>query len=758
MIPAILSNLSEETRLRASSATPPPDGAGGSISKPTATPPLIAPTPPMRTTTIADDLFHPPLLQQSAQASLEALFAQANGQTLKSLVDPTWVYLSEHHAWADRAMVVEVVSVVAAAVGPQYQYILVQSLVERLKRREGGVEERCGFAVGVTVLIARGGGSGGVAAVELLETFVGLVAETAAGVYSGAGGEGGRVFHEALVEGVGALGIHVLYPTQLNDLVGFVVNRMGKVVVGGEEAVAVKKSLVRCLVKLVAVRRACLTPMESLTNLATGVALEEVPQGGGRRGEEEWQLDRFSTVTRSAVSPHGAQQQQQKRTSLTSFSAAKISPLLLTPLLPYLQDPSQDLRILISLFLNSTLALEIAQQHATTFNTIPPATEPDLDFLHHLYQSLHAYAQSPTLGPVDALAIGTLLVHLVSRFGTGANGLGRTLQLLVTLQNATTTTSPSSHRVVHALVMHHLMYIAKMYDVDELEAYVNTVQNAGVGEESGVPCTTDVDGLWRSVRYWVVQGGVGAADGVAARTFAGVAGGVVVAASPSVFVPLVCASKKVEGEEVRRKVGEVFVVDKGEGAAGGGVVIPAVVVGEVVVVGGSANGTPVVKPSFTPRVPSDGKSFRVEAVSVRSGTSFKMDLQPVKFEDLKDAISVHSSGESIRTANGSFRAITPVLPVNKKGKVDVKKLLNSISSSIKDVGQKSHFLEPSRLGKQHIRFSLDRSQSTDLQLKQQQESVSHGGGGAPTPANAVVDVTAEQPSAAPIMTVEKEGG
>ncbi|KAI8612997.1 hypothetical protein BC830DRAFT_515686 [Chytriomyces sp. MP71] len=208
IIPAILANLHEEGRLITTS--PPPQKKGAR-----------APIVPMRTT-LTDDLFTHPLQQQSAITSLGALLSNTNSKTLRMVLEPLWAEMDAKGEWRNDAHVAFIMDEIAAAVAPQYHYILLGSLVERVKVTALASLDRRGVVVGLAVLVSGGNGSS-VAAMELLEALVGQIHEASARQEAE-----NTSLQGALVEAVGALAIHLAYPTQLSDLVGFLVNRLVK--------------------------------------------------------------------------------------------------------------------------------------------------------------------------------------------------------------------------------------------------------------------------------------------------------------------------------------------------------------------------------------------------------------------------------------------------------------------------------------------------------------------------------------------------
>ncbi|KAJ3029786.1 UNVERIFIED_CONTAM: Protein EFR3 B [Siphonaria sp. JEL0065] len=719
MIPAILSNIQEEKRLRTTSTSLGTRKTSTTNHISTISPPgLPTPTPPMRThPSITDDLFTHPLLEQSAEESLSFLFKNGNRESLKFLVPPLWSFLEEKKLWADKTMVVHFMTIISGAVAPQYHYLLMASLLEKLKKKGGNgntgvnVVEKTGVVLAVTVLVSAGGaGAAGISVVELLEALVALVVETAVAADNDRIGEDGEVrgFHSMLVEGVGALGIHIAYPTQLNDIVSFIVNRVGRVEGPDAEQVSIRKSLIRCLLRVVAIRRICLSPMESLQSI--NLSSSGKPSIVSNLAETNFELDKFSTLTRVAM---GAQRTiRQKRTSLAF--PTKISSVLLIPLLPYLIDSNQDIRLLTGLFFNGAIALEVVQNQLDDSVNSAAAQQSDQEFVHQTYQKLYTYSLAETSGPVDYIAIGTLISMFLKRYGSGVDGVGRSVQFLMRLQKDAS--SKLRKVAVYRLLVDHLNELATVFTLPKLKVYVDAkMDEKSVGI---VPSTTRMETLHASIQYWVIQNGTGDSAGAAARTFSAAGDFESPALIPSTEVlPLLFQSNLINVETVKTKISEEFAVGEAGNASSS---LSSVHIGKrYSVVDGGLSVVATASTKLPSRDYEGLPSSKKDVESVRSGASFRMDT-PVKFEDLKDAISIHSTSTDIRIVDGSLRTVTPT----PKNKIDVKKLLSNISTSISNVSQKkSNFLEPSHLGKHSIRFASssggDRSQDLAARVEPQ---------------------------------------
>ncbi|KAI8620878.1 hypothetical protein BC830DRAFT_410472 [Chytriomyces sp. MP71] len=645
IIPAILSNLHEERRLI--STSPPPQKGGAPL-----------PTAPMQST-LTDDLFSKPLQQQSAFASLGALLANGNAKTLRIALDPLWAYMDANDEWRDDAHVAFLMDTIAAAVAPQHHYILLGSLLERVKAPALGPLNRRGVVVGLAVLVG-GGNSSGVAVVELLEALVGEIREASARKE-----EGSIALQGALVEAVGALAIHVVYPTQLSDLVGFIVNRLVK-----EDAVTCRKLLLRCLIYILTVRRAVLGPMESLANLA-----EEAPHS--RLDAAYFEVDRLDGLTLAALRDY--QHVRTKRTSL-AFPAARISPSLLIPTLDLLLDTDQDVRILEAMFLAAAFALDVAQRESK-------ANLEDAELVASLYPKLYAYVFGAGNGPVDIVAVGCVVAVLVRRFGTGAVGVGMSLQFAFQLQadiESNTNASQNTRVAVSSLVRDHLADLATAYKIRGLTASISPLP------ESPFPNTTRLDIFHASVVAHVL-GKPSDTILVVPRQFP--AKVVILPTEESLqkaaVLPLLWQNSFLNTPSVRDTVEAAFTADAPPHA-------PPTMSKTNSFTPGRAptpSGNEFLKPG---RLVGSGESSRsavIPAGAANGSLQSRADT-PIKFEDLKDAISVHSGAEGKANGDGGEGSVRSTSASVKIGdKVDVKKLLSGISMTVANMSPKK-FLEP----------------------------------------------------------------
>ncbi|KAJ3240390.1 Protein EFR3 B [Chytriomyces hyalinus] len=720
IIPALLSNLHEEKRIRSNSSTAQP---APSASQAKHRGEGHTPTPHMRKHSITDGLITNPLLHHSALESLSTLLSKTNAQNLRFVIAPVWAYMDKQGEWGQRAHVVFLVDAIVNAVAPQHRYVVMGSLLEKLgSLPTGSVKDRVGIVVALTVFVAGVGdvaaanegsnvGGAGIAVVELLEALVGHLVEIAGAAEQSSSGTGpeseAKQFYEALIEAIGALAIHVAYPTQLSDIISFIVNRLERMCSGANkgDGLAVKKALLRCLVRIVAVRRSCLSPLESL---ATRKEIEEVAEDA--EADSSFVLESFTSLSRNAASH--MRNSRSKRASLTF--PAKISPILLIPTLELLLDASQDVRILEAQFVHSALALEVVQQQI--FGGQAVVASEDIEFLDVLYLKLHALSLGTgvTNGPVDYVAVGCIVSNAVQRFGSSAEGIGRSLQFLLKAQadaESQSNAKPIVRFAVTCLIRDHLQELANVYQISTLQAYLQTQNPAPQTEPVLIPTTNRVDILQASVAHYVLQKRVENMKLVAARTFnESIQIPSSVGIPRDVVVPMLLAGLAGKSTEIRETLDTEFSTNLKDGSRRGSKPAGGVVGGmggiarprsfkqfSIMQTGkiGSVEGNGPASQSLGSDLLKPGTS---SSASVRSGVdlgggsvSTRPDT-PVKFEDLKDAISVHSTADATGKGSNSIRSVTPSA---RQGKLDVKNFLTNISSTISksNLGGK-HFQEP----------------------------------------------------------------
>ncbi|KAJ3090767.1 membrane anchoring protein efr3a, partial [Physocladia obscura] len=464
IVPAILSNIREERRLLATSSIKSTPTAGN------------IPTTPMRAGSISDDLITPPLLIASAQVSLRNLIQRASvappasqqqqSKTLRTVLTSVWNYFDETtrslSSWADVEFVQAVAGIIRDAVAPQALYIVITGLIEMLKQENINDNNDDVRAVGIvgtlTVIITGNDGSaasiennnsssaGGIVAIEILQVFVNILIEISSSPTPTA--QRSKKLRTALIDGIGALVVHVAYPALITDIVAFIVNRLDKAPKGcinttdnRTSTAKTQIALLECLIRVVAVRRACLSP--SSTNASPGE-----------------QLKITDVATQAAIKVERAEQ-RAKRGSL--MFPARINAILLVPVMQQCLvfanhgdadngdgEWQQDVRLIAALFLENAVELEILQNSvfgvdmaATTGgivagNSLSGASVADQEFLTAAYQKLYDYVTVDKKvngnGPIDYIAIGALISVFFKRFEASVDGVGRSLQFFFGVQ------------------------------------------------------------------------------------------------------------------------------------------------------------------------------------------------------------------------------------------------------------------------------------------------------------------------------------
>ncbi|KAJ3121406.1 membrane anchoring protein efr3a [Physocladia obscura] len=729
IIPAILSNIREERRLLATTSIKPTPTAGN------------IPTPPMRAGSISDDLITPPLLIASAQTSLRNLIQrssvapqpssqQQQSKTLRTVLTSIWAYFDETtrslSSWADAEFVHAVAGIVRDSVAPQALYIVVAGLIEMLKQENINDNNDDVRAVGIvgalTVVITGNDGSSasiennnsssasGIVAIEILQVFVNLLIEISSS--SATATQKNKKLRTALIDGIGALVVHVTYPTLLTDIVAFIVNQLEKATKScgttANDMTTLAKTqiaLLECLIRVVAVRRACLSP--SATNATPGE-----------------QLKITDAATRAAISAERAEQ-RANRGSL--MFPARINAVLLVPVVQQClvfanygeaddgdEWRRQDVRLVTALFLENAVELELLQNSVfgADITTIPGgsgASVADQEFLTVAYQKLYDYVtvdkKSGGNGPVDYMAIGALVAVFFKRFGSSIDGAGRSLQFFFGVQKKHAEFSAQTNAAIANLFLIHLTEIAEKFSLTELKKHL-----VEAGFENTSP-SLPIKLLEISVQTHVFKTlqTTSGEPAVSARTF-----------ENSESMPHLSPQNlsKLSYDEIapflfgRDGNGGVFGIDvrdfvakdfdsggdesvAGVASYGSGLITTIPLQHDRSTVGSMRLVTPAIK--YTPSGSIGGSGVKKEGESIKSSASYRAGT-PVKFEDLKDAISLHSSSEFQYSAEGgSIRTVTP----GPKTKIDVKKLLNNISLSITRAGDKNQLLEPGIMAGKH---------------------------------------------------------
>ncbi|KAJ3205675.1 hypothetical protein HDU82_005036 [Entophlyctis luteolus] len=436
-------------------------------------------TPPTRAGSVTDDLVTSSILSKDAKSALQTLLGNMSGvgiisnlsttsnassSGLKACLSAVWAFLDSDKGvggWHDTELVESIVILVRDGVAPQTQYVLLGSLLERLRNalvdisKNNSIETTVGIIISVKVLLSGGTGVG-IAVVEVLENLVGVLsgrinANDTEKTQKPAEG----VLLDAVVDCISTLAVHIVYPMQMNDIVAFVVNRL-TAAGNGDNANVVKVNLLECLVKVVAVRRACVGDLTVRNEVEIG------------------------EIKDSAVT---LRQSQSKRLSVTM--SAKISPILLVPVVQFLADKHQQVRLLTAALLVGTFSLEISEHD--------PYKWADVEFSSALFDKLRIYVLSESNGPADYIAVGSILITLVKRFGVGSDGVARTLHFLYSIKDKENVNAESDvYFATVALLIDHLKAISDIFSVPELGSKISHYVTS-------FPCTTSIPKLFSAI-------------------------------------------------------------------------------------------------------------------------------------------------------------------------------------------------------------------------------------------------------------------
>ncbi|KAJ3390630.1 hypothetical protein HDU84_007181 [Entophlyctis sp. JEL0112] len=622
-------------------------------------------TPPTRAGSVTDDLVTRSVLAKDAKSALQTLLGKvssagivsnlstashASSSGLKACLSAVWAFLDADKGvggWHDPELVEAVVLLVRDGVAPQAQYVLLASLLERVRNsfdsgsEHDSTETTVGVITAVNFLLSAGSGVG-IAVVEVLETLVGALCGRINSNESGKAQKPAEgVLRDAVVDCISKLAVHIAYPMQMNDIVAFVVNRL---TAAGDEknAKIAKVNLLECLVKVVAVRRACVGDF---------TVREEV---------EIVEIDGSAAALR---------QSQSKRSSV--IMSAKISSILLVPVVQYLADKDQQVRLLTAALLVGSFSLEILEHD--------PSKSADVEFSSALFDKLRVYVLSESNGPADYVAMGSILITLVKRFGVGADGVARTLQFLFSAkdkENAKPTSN--SYYAVVALLIDHLKAISEIFSVGELGSVLSSYVTS-------FPCTTSITNLFATINDMNGRK-ILAAEAVPIAfddtCFFGLRDKHLDDLSREKVLPLLNASQAFGmSKEYQEGIHADFSKDRVVSGFPGATQTP-LITSFARRISGNFSDSP---PNNLTAAGSSSMGKRKEGESLRSAASFNAGGVSIKFEDLRDAISIHTSSEIRIGENGSDRTTrtgTPSIVPVSSGKIDVRKLLSNISSTI----------------------------------------------------------------------------
>ncbi|KAK6092556.1 plasma membrane localization protein [Batrachochytrium dendrobatidis] len=180
-----------------------------------------------RKQSITDQLITDDELKYTANICICGLFRQANVANVKDFLISTCRYLDEKSMWVVNAYALDVIQSVTSVVQTQYHYIILSIMLERLESESDTVQKITVVQI-LTFLVTTGDGIAGITVPELLEIFarhLNASAETSK-FSDGSCTPVQQQLQKALVNGIGSLVHHLIYPNQVNDIISFLVNRL----------------------------------------------------------------------------------------------------------------------------------------------------------------------------------------------------------------------------------------------------------------------------------------------------------------------------------------------------------------------------------------------------------------------------------------------------------------------------------------------------------------------------------------------------
>ncbi|KAH6562361.1 hypothetical protein BASA50_006555 [Batrachochytrium salamandrivorans] len=224
---------------------------------------------------ITDQLITDDELKLSANICIRGLFRQANVANVKSFLLSICGYLDEKDLWSVSHYALDVIQSVVSVVQTQYHYIILSIMLERLESETHPTPKTTVVRV-LTFLITSGEGIAGLTIPELLETFVRHLCASV-DKHPSLDENDVSVEHklqQALINAIGSLSHHLVYPSQLNDIISYLVNRLLNLLKDIQPCVALIRSLES--VMTVYGRQIVTTENRRQSMVPTGVSVELV--------------------------------------------------------------------------------------------------------------------------------------------------------------------------------------------------------------------------------------------------------------------------------------------------------------------------------------------------------------------------------------------------------------------------------------------------------------------------------------------------
>ncbi|KAI9357329.1 hypothetical protein DFJ73DRAFT_758331 [Zopfochytrium polystomum] len=487
--------------------------------------PELAPAMPHRVS-IADELFSEEQVEDSAEASLRQLFTDTNASNLKIVLTPLLSYFDSSEEWKSPTLVLHVVQILISAVQPQYHYYILSAILERLNdvSISEDVNAKLALVQSLIFIIVYGSGTIGIAAVELVDTILNLILS---GSKLKDDVDFSLPYISNLVDAVGALAVHMDYPTQFNDILSFLANRLKvgeyRTVVEGPVAKdnqIARKAVLHCLIRVVAVRRLCNS--ERILRPDDATASGRSQQLFVAPGPD------FLIRVISASSPQLPRRESFSHGSLKrSFVVVvPVPPALIVPVSEFLGDADLSIRSAAALFLSDFLRLDSSM--CETVLASPPSlpspssigaeamAENTEALLLTLVDKVNRYAGRPLGSPVDFIAIGCLLQSILERCKDLNDPVKVALAPVISLVfklESTIETALAGHsdaaqdkaissRAAFNLMIDVLLAIARVFKAPKLSSHVDNVRRdyqAGGHWVSALPPLTRLDVLAATV-------------------------------------------------------------------------------------------------------------------------------------------------------------------------------------------------------------------------------------------------------------------
>ncbi|KAJ1561403.1 hypothetical protein HK096_004858, partial [Nowakowskiella sp. JEL0078] len=424
IIPAILQNLSLALPTTIESANP-------RLSK---------------TGSITDDLITDSEVVHLAHSCLLQLFSRTNASTLKLLL--TSVYEFCETRWSEERLMTLVFKSIANAVPTQYQYVITTSIMDRLQESQISSDKKFSNSqqksTHIRVLkyfIDHGIGIAGLTVLEILETLVKLLTDISKTSREDPAYKNDL---DMVIRTIGKLASHLQYPEQLNDIFGFILNRLRVNFSSSPVPQLLSTPAIQIqLSNIVEVSGFSINVVSETEDLpesekdspASGTIITSDPSTNLLRTflfqalEELVQTRIQSVQTMNAENNPSPTDSQSSDTvsvkaislggGLTRHTTLKFStnfrnPVnydVVVPMIPFLVDDETNVRLSVAKFLFALVSLEAVEAG------IPNVVTPEIHKLRiHVHRAVHLYLQRNSLAPFDYAVLLAILTKMTERY------------------------------------------------------------------------------------------------------------------------------------------------------------------------------------------------------------------------------------------------------------------------------------------------------------------------------------------------------